>query len=99
MDPLNLTNPLSQMDGRRERHFADPLQWYRERFIDKIVTYDGFSLFQNLVVLAEGGQEDERGDVFKTVDPLPTLRLLTTDVHNPKKQRERKELKQARIKV
>lgn len=46
-------------------------------------SYDGFSLLQNLVVLAEGSQEDERGDIFKTVDPLPALRLLTAHVHNP----------------
>lgn len=38
---------------------------------------------KDLVVLAQGGQEDEGGDVFKAVDPLPTLRLLTAHVHNP----------------
>lgn len=42
-----------------------------------------FSLLQDLVVLAEGGQEDEGGDVFETVNPLPSLRLLTANVHNP----------------
>lgn len=46
-------------------------------------SYDGFSLLQHLVVLAEGSQEDERGDIFKTVDPLPPLRLLAAHVHNP----------------
>lgn len=46
-------------------------------------SYNGFSLLQDLVVLAEGRQEDERGDVFETVNPLPTLRLLTAYVHNP----------------
>lgn len=45
--------------------------------------YDGFSLLQDLVILAEGSQEDERGDIFKTVDPLPALRLLAAHVHNP----------------
>ena len=52
-----------------------------EGHTDKFVTtevqiqcsYNGFSLLQDLVVLAEGGQEDEGGDVFKTVNPLPTL--------------------------
>lgn len=34
---------------------------------------NGFSLLQNLVILAEGGQEDEGGDIFKTVNPLPTF--------------------------
>lgn len=46
-------------------------------------TVNGFSLLQDLVVLAEGGQEDEGGDIFKAVNPLPTLRLLTAHVHNP----------------
>lgn len=46
-------------------------------------SYNGFSLLQDLVVLAEGRQEDERGDVFKAVDPLPALRLLTAHVHDP----------------
>lgn len=36
-------------------------------------TYNGVPLLQDLVVLAEGGQEDERGDVLKAVDPFPTL--------------------------
>lgn len=36
-------------------------------------SYNCVSLLQNLVVLAEGGQEHEGGDVFKTVNPLPTL--------------------------
>lgn len=44
---------------------------------------DGLSLLQDLVVLAERRQEDERGDVFKTVDPLPALRLLTANIHDP----------------
>lgn len=46
-------------------------------------SYDGFFLLEDLVVLAEGGQEDERGDVLKTVDPLPTLWFLTAHVHDP----------------
>lgn len=46
-------------------------------------SYSGLLLLQDLVVLAQGGQEDEGGDVFKAVDPLPTLRLLTAHVHNP----------------
>lgn len=46
-------------------------------------SYDGFSLLQDLVILAEGGQVDERGDIFKTVDPLPALRLLPSHIHNP----------------
>lgn len=46
-------------------------------------SYDGFSLLQDLVILAEGSQEDERGDIFETVDPLPALRLLPSHVHNP----------------
>ena len=33
--------------------------------------YIGLLLFQDLVVLAEGGQEDERRHVLETVDPLP----------------------------
>lgn len=43
----------------------------------------GLSLLQDLVVLAEGGEEDEGGDVLKTVNPLPTLRLLSAHIHNP----------------
>lgn len=46
-------------------------------------SYNAFSFLQDLVVLAEGGQEDEGGDVFETVNPLPALRFLTTHVHNP----------------
>lgn len=46
-------------------------------------SYDGVPLLQDLVVLAQGRQEDQRGDVFETVDPLPALRLLTSHVHDP----------------
>lgn len=52
-------------------------------------SYYGVSLLQNLVVLAERGQEDEGGDVFKAVDPLPTLWFLTADIHNPAREKER----------
>lgn len=47
------------------------------------LSYNGFPLLQDLVVLAEGGQEDEGGDVLKTVNPLPPLRLLAANIHNP----------------
>lgn len=56
-------------------------------------SYNGFSLLQDLVVLAEGGQEDERGHVFETVDPLPTLRLLTAHIYDPVAGRKRTEFK------
>lgn len=47
------------------------------------LSYNGFPLLQDLVVLAEGGQEDEGGDVLETVNPLPPLRLLAANVHDP----------------
>lgn len=41
-------------------------------------------LFQALVVLAKGRQVDEGNDVLEAVDPLLALRLLPTDIHDPK---------------
>lgn len=46
-------------------------------------SYSRVFLLQDLVILAERRKEDEGGDIFKAVDPLPPLRLLTADVHNP----------------
>lgn len=54
-------------------------------------SYNGVSLLQNLVVLAERSQEDEGGDVFKAVDPLPTLWFLTADIHNSVRQKKTEE--------
>lgn len=51
-------------------------------------SYDAFFLLQDLVVLAEGGQEDEGGDVLETVNPLPPLRFLTAHVHDPGRKEE-----------
>lgn len=53
-------------------------------------SYSCVFLLQDLVILAERRKEDEGGDVFKAVDPLPPLRLLTANVHNPIKD-QRKE--------
>lgn len=55
-------------------------------------SYYCLSFLQDLVVLAEGGQEDEGGDIFKAVNPLPTLWLLTTYVHNPVREAQGKEM-------
>lgn len=51
-------------------------------------SYDAFFLLQDLVVLAEGGQEDEGGDVLETVNPLPPLRFLAAHVHDSGRNEE-----------
>src|SRR5690242_1277704 len=45
-------------------------------------TVDGLVLEQQLVVLGDGDQEEDRGDVLKAVDPLLALRSLTTNVEH-----------------
>ena len=38
---------------------------------------------QNLIVFREGDQKDDGGNVFETVNPLPSLWSLTSYVHHP----------------
>lgn len=45
-------------------------------------TVDGLVLEQQLVVLGDGDQEEDGGDVLEAVDPLLTLGTLTTDVEH-----------------
>jgi hypothetical protein len=40
-------------------------------------------LLQTLVILAEGGQVDERYHVLEAVNPLLTFRFLAPDIHDP----------------
>jgi len=46
-------------------------------------TYGGLVFVQNLVVLAHRYAEDDRRHVLEAVDPLLTLRSLTSDVEQP----------------
>ena len=48
----------------------------------RMETYHTLVLVQHLIVLAQGDQEDECGDVFETVDPLFTLGTLATYVEH-----------------
>lgn len=57
-------------------------------------SYNAFSLLQDLVVLAEGSQEDEGGDIFETVNPLPTLGFLASHVHDPGRRQERETIRE-----
>lgn len=45
-----------------------------------IGTHDALVFVKHLVVLAEGHQEHQSGDVLETVDPLLSLGTLSTDV-------------------
>lgn len=45
-------------------------------------TVDGLVFEQKLVVLGDGDQEQDGGDVLEAVDPLLSLRSLTTDVEH-----------------
>jgi hypothetical protein len=45
-------------------------------------TVDGLIFEQQLVVLRDGDQEENGGDVLEAVDPLLSLRSLTTDVEH-----------------
>jgi hypothetical protein len=45
-------------------------------------TVDSFVLEEQLVVLGDGDQEQDGGDVLEAVNPLLTLRSLTTDVEH-----------------
>lgn len=49
----------------------------RQRFLH---TIHALIFIKHLVILAQRDQEDERGDVFETVDPLFTFASLTTHV-------------------
>lgn len=49
-----------------------------ETFPHLIVT-----LHQDLVVLTQRHQEDDRRDILEAVDPLPPLWPLTSDIHHP----------------
>jgi len=49
-------------------------------------TVDGLVLEQQLVVLGDGHQEQNGGDVLEAVNPLLTLRTLTTHVEHPVRQ-------------
>lgn len=40
-------------------------------------------LKENLIILREGDQEDDWSDIFKTMDPLPSLRSLATHIYHP----------------
>ena len=46
-------------------------------------TVNGLIFEQQLVVLGDGNQEKDRGDIFETVDPLLPFGTLTTDVEHP----------------
>jgi len=50
-----------------------------ERFLH---TIDGLIFEQELVIFRDSDQEKNGGDVFETVNPLFTLRTLTTDVEH-----------------
>lgn len=41
------------------------------------------ALDKNLVVFWEGYEEHDRCDILEAVDPLPSLRALSSDVHHP----------------
>jgi hypothetical protein len=45
-------------------------------------TVDGLVLEQQLVVLGDGDQEEDSGDVLEAVNPLLTLGTLTTNVEH-----------------
>ena len=45
-----------------------------------VQTYDRLVFVQHLVVLGQGDEENEGGDVLETVNPLLPLGALTTDV-------------------
>ena len=45
-------------------------------------TVDGLIFEQQLVVLRDGDQEENGGDVLEAVDPLLSLRSLTTDIEH-----------------
>ena len=49
-------------------------------------TVDGFIFEQQLVVLGDGDQEKDRGDILETVDPLLPFGTLTADVEHPVSQ-------------
>lgn len=46
----------------------------------RVRTYDALIFIQHLVVFAQTDQEDQSGDILKTVDPLLALRPLATDI-------------------
>lgn len=56
---------------------------YQKAGLKKQTSYNSLFFLQDLIILAKGSQEDERGDVFKTVNPFPTFWLLTSNVNNP----------------
>ena len=43
---------------------------------------------QDLVVLAEGHQEHDGGDLLKTMDPLPPLRTLAANIHHSRRAQD-----------
>ena len=45
-------------------------------------TVDSLILEQELIVLRDGNEEEDGGDVLKAVDPLLTLRSLSTDIEH-----------------
>lgn len=44
---------------------------------------DGLVFEEKLIVFGDGDQEEDGGDILETMDPLLTLRTLSTDIEHP----------------